>query len=193
MEELNELLKQRRVKLDELREQGSNPFANDFKTTHVTADVHEVHAADSKEALESIDTEYVVAGRIMAMRDFGKAAFVQLQDRSGRLQVYVAKQQVGDENFELFRKFDVGDIVGVAGVPELQRQRLIPPDLLRQAIEVGEADSVGVATSAVTRVDLSVLCCAQGLQLAQDLIELHGLPFDAEAGQGASRRCMTSR
>ncbi len=117
MEELNELLKQRRAKLDDLREQGTNPFANDFKTTHVTTDVHEAHASDNKETLETIDTEYVVAGRIMAMRDFGKAAFVQLQDRSGRLQIYVAKQQVGDENFELFRKFDVGDIIGVSGTP----------------------------------------------------------------------------
>ena len=117
MEELNELLKQRRAKLDELREQGTNPFANDFTTTHVTADVHEAHVDDNKDALESIDTEYIVAGRIMAMRDFGKAAFVQLQDRSGRLQIYVAKQQIGDEAFEAFRKFDVGDIVGVAGVP----------------------------------------------------------------------------
>ena len=117
MEELNELLKQRWAKMDELREQGTNPFANDFTTTHVATDVHAAHAGDSKEALESIDTEYVIAGRIMAMRDFGKAAFVQLQDRSGRMQIYVAKQQVGEETFESFRKFDVGDIVGVAGTP----------------------------------------------------------------------------
>ena len=117
MEELNELLKQRRAKLDELREQGINPFANDFKTTHVADDVHKAHADDDKDALESIDSSYVIAGRIMAQRDFGKAAFIQLQDRSGRLQVYVAKQQVGDEVYDAFRKFDVGDIVGVEGTP----------------------------------------------------------------------------
>jgi len=117
MEELNDLLKQRRAKLDEMREQGSNPFANDFRTTHVAADVHVAHAGHDKEALESIDSEYAVAGRIMAQRDFGKAAFVQLQDRSGRLQIYVAKQEVGDKVFEAFRKFDVGDIIGVVGTP----------------------------------------------------------------------------
>ncbi|PLX99387.1 MAG: lysine--tRNA ligase [Desulfuromonas sp.] len=117
MDEQNELLQQRRAKLDELREQGNNPFANDFRTTHVTADVHAAHAEHGKEALESTETEYTVAGRIMAMRDFGKAAFVQLQDRSGRLQIYIAKQQVGDDHFEQFRKFDVGDIIGVSGQP----------------------------------------------------------------------------
>lgn len=117
MEELNDLLKQRRAKLDELREQDVNPFANDFKTTHVADEIHLAHAEHDKEALESIETEYVIAGRIMAQRDFGKAAFIQLQDRSGRLQVYVARQQVGDEAYDVFRKFDVGDIVGVAGTP----------------------------------------------------------------------------
>ncbi len=117
MEELNDLLKLRRAKLDELREQGINPFANDFRTTHVATDVHAAHAGHDKVALEAIDTAYAVAGRIMAQRDFGKAAFVQLQDRSGRLQIYVAKQEVGDEVFESFRKFDVGDIIGVVGTP----------------------------------------------------------------------------
>ena len=57
------------------------------------------------------------SGRIMAKRDFGKAAFIQIQDRSGRIQVYVAKNQVGDESFELFRKFDLGDVVGLQGRP----------------------------------------------------------------------------
>jgi lysyl-tRNA synthetase class 2 len=117
MEELNDLLKQRRAKLTDLREQGVNPFANDFKTTHVAADVHSAHADHDKETLESIDTVYAIGGRIMAQRDFGKAAFVQLQDRSGRLQIYVAKNIVGDDAFATFRKYDVGDIVGVEGKP----------------------------------------------------------------------------
>ncbi len=53
----------------------------------------------------------------MARRDFGKAAFLQLQDGGGRIQVYVARNQVGEDAFELFKKYDIGDIVGVAGVP----------------------------------------------------------------------------
>lgn len=117
MEELNELLQQRRAKLDTFRAAGVNPFANDFRVTHTTAAVVEAHAADDKAKLEDCELEYRIAGRIMARRDFGKAAFLQLQDGGGRLQVYVAKNQVGDEAFEQFKKFDIGDIVGVFGVP----------------------------------------------------------------------------
>ena len=110
-------LAQRRAKLTDLRDQGINPFTNGFVASATTADVHAAHADHDKEALESADTAYTIAGRIMAKRDFGKAAFIQVQDRSGRLQVYVAKNQVGDESFELFRKFDLGDVVGVTGCP----------------------------------------------------------------------------
>ena len=117
MEELNELLQQRRAKVDAFRDAGVNPFANDFKVSHTTAHVVEAHAADDKEKLEDCEQAYRIGGRIMARRDFGKAAFLQLQDVGGRLQIYVAKNQVGDEAFEQFKKFDIGDIVGVCGVP----------------------------------------------------------------------------
>lgn len=117
MEELNDLLRQRRAKIDGYRESGINPFANDFKVSHTTAEVAELHIDDDAEALEENLAEYSIAGRIMARRDFGKAAFLQLQDGSGRFQVYVAKNQIGEENFEMFRKLDIGDIVGVVGVP----------------------------------------------------------------------------
>ncbi len=117
MEELNELLQQRRAKVDAFRDAGINPFANDFKVTHTTAQVVEAHSADDKDKLEECEQEYRIGGRVMARRDFGKAAFLQLQDGGGRLQVYVAKNQVGDEAFEQFKKFDIGDIVGVCGVP----------------------------------------------------------------------------
>lgn len=117
MEELNDLLRQRRAKIDDYRESGINPFANDFKVSHTTAQVAELHIDDDAEALEENSAEYSIAGRIMARRDFGKAAFLQLQDGSGRFQVYVAKNQIGEENFEMFRKLDIGDIVGVIGVP----------------------------------------------------------------------------
>ncbi len=113
----NEIIAQRRAKLDELRRQGHDPFANDFKVTHTSQDVHERHGDDDVETLENAEQTYAIAGRIMAKRDFGKAAFIQLQDRTGRLQVYVAKNLLGDEGFATFQKFDVGDLVGVAGQP----------------------------------------------------------------------------
>ncbi len=117
VESQNEIVAQRRAKLDEYRGQGLNPFANGFSSDATAKDVHTAHADDDAAALESLDKTYTVAGRIMAKRDFGKAAFIQLQDRSGRIQVYVAKNQVGDESFELFRKFDLGDVVGLQGRP----------------------------------------------------------------------------
>lgn len=115
--ESNNELAQRRAKLNDLRDSGINPFSNGFVTDATTADVHAAHADHDTGALESIEKTYRVAGRIMAKRDFGKAAFIQLQDRSGRLQVYVAKNQVGEESFELFRKMDLGDVVGLSGRP----------------------------------------------------------------------------
>ncbi len=103
MEELNELLQQRRAKIDSFEAAGLNPFANDFKVSHTTAQILDVHKDDDKDKLETFDLEYRVAGRIMARRDFGKAAFLQLQDGGGRIQVYVARNQVGEDAFELFK------------------------------------------------------------------------------------------
>jgi len=117
MEELNDLLLQRRAKVDELRAGGGNPYANDFVVSHTAGQVHEEHADDDGAALEGSSSEYRIGGRIMARRDFGKAAFLQLQDRSGRLQVYVGRDQIGEDNFEQFKKLDLGDIVGVVGSP----------------------------------------------------------------------------
>jgi len=113
----NNEIAQRRAKLDEYRNRGLNPFANGFVADATTESIHNTHANHDSKALESIEDYYRIAGRIMAKRDFGKAAFIQVQDRTGRLQVYVAKNQVGDESFELFRKFDLGDVVGLAGSP----------------------------------------------------------------------------
>jgi lysyl-tRNA synthetase class 2 len=113
----NEVLAQRRTKLKDLREQGHNPFANGFVTDNTADEVRTAHAEHDTAALEGLEATYRIAGRIMAKRDFGKAAFIQIQDRTGRLQVYVAKNLVGEESFELFRKFDLGDIVGIKGRP----------------------------------------------------------------------------
>ncbi len=117
MEELNDLLHQRRAKVDAYLRNGINPFANDFKVLHNTQQIQDQHGQDTHVDLEGSSTSYRFAGRMMARRDFGKAAFLQLQDGSGRIQVYVAKKEIGDEAFDHFKKFDIGDIVGVCGVP----------------------------------------------------------------------------
>ncbi|MDO3379557.1 lysine--tRNA ligase [Geoalkalibacter halelectricus] len=117
MEELNDILLQRREKLKALQDEGVNPFANDFSARQTSADVLAAHGEEDAAALAESSSEYTLAGRIMARRDFGKAAFVQLQDRGGRLQIYIARDQVGEEDFELYRKLDLGDLIGVVGTP----------------------------------------------------------------------------
>jgi lysyl-tRNA synthetase, class II len=117
MEESNELLRQRRAKVSELRQQGINPYANDFSITHTSAEIAAAHPAGSEAPAAEDAPRYQVAGRLMARRDFGKAAFIQLQDRTGRLQVYISRDNIGAEAFEAFQKLDIGDIVGAAGSP----------------------------------------------------------------------------
>lgn len=115
MEELSELLLLRRRKVNALWESGVNPYPNDFRPQHASSDVHAAYG--HVETIEGEPTEFIVAGRVIARRSFGKAAFVQLQDRKGRLQLYVKKDVVGDEAFENFELFDIGDIVGAVGRP----------------------------------------------------------------------------
>jgi lysyl-tRNA synthetase, class II len=115
MEEMSELLLQRRRKVDALWEAGVNPYPNDFKPLHTSADF--IAAYGDKEQIDAGGDVFVVAGRILARRSFGKAAFIQLQDRKGRIQLYVKKDEIGAEAFEAFESFDIGDIIGAEGHP----------------------------------------------------------------------------
>jgi lysyl-tRNA synthetase class 2 len=115
MEELSELLLQRRRKVDALWEAGINPYPNDFRPTHTSRDIFAAYG-DQEQVEASRDT-FAVAGRILARRSFGKAAFIQLQDRTGRLQLYVKKDEIGEEAFASFETLDIGDIVGAQGFP----------------------------------------------------------------------------
>ena len=115
MDETSALVQQRIKNLEELRQEGINPFPNDFQVTHTSHDLHQAYDSLSDEQLKSVGESFRVAGRLMAVRDFGKASFVQVQDRKGRIQAYFRKDIVGDQAFELFKKFDVGDFVGIEG------------------------------------------------------------------------------
>lgn len=106
--ELSELLLIRRKKLDELREKGIDPFGGKFERTHKSQDI-----TDRFDELEN--TDVTIAGRIMAKRNMGKATFVHIQDIAGRIQVYVRVNEVGEDTYELFTHFDIGDIIGVTG------------------------------------------------------------------------------
>lgn len=115
MEELSELLMQRRRKVDALWGAGINPYPNDFRQEHTSADLLNGFG-EMREIPENSQT-FSVAGRMLARRSFGKAAFIQLQDRKGRMQLYVRKDVIGEEAFEVFESFDIGDIAGAEGWP----------------------------------------------------------------------------
>ena len=106
----------RRRKLDALRERGIGGYPNDFRPDHTTSEVHarvgELAAAELASA-----SPVAVAGRVMAVRDFGKAGFVRLQDRGGILQLHVRRDKLEETTFELYRHLDLGDLIGVRGRP----------------------------------------------------------------------------
>ncbi len=110
------VIQQRRQKIEELRAQGVNPFPNDFKPSDFAADLHTKFAEQDKEALQAAAHEVCVAGRIMLKRAFGKLAFLQLQDKTGRIQLEFTVNALGDDGFKFVDKMlDIGDIVGVNG------------------------------------------------------------------------------
>ena len=114
MEEQDQVVA-RRTKLAELRTLGCAAYPNDFHPCDTTAELTARHGVTPAEALEATPVPVVLAGRLMAIRDFGKAAFVQVQDRSGHLQVYVKRDEVGEQDFAVFRQLDLGDIAGFEG------------------------------------------------------------------------------
>jgi len=114
MEE-SELLRTRKEKINSLKAEGVELYPNDVKVTVTTEEILNRVGNLDHEALEKIDERFSLAGRIMAVRSFGKAAFINIQDRKGRIQAYIKKNKIGEESFSLFRKLDIGDIVFVAG------------------------------------------------------------------------------
>lgn len=112
----NKLIQQRREKLNTLREKGV-PFPNDFRRDVMAEELHVQYGGKEKEELESLGQRVAIAGRLMAKRIMGKASFAQVQDMSGRIQLFVQRDSL-DEGFynEEFKKWDIGDVIGAEGV-----------------------------------------------------------------------------
>ncbi len=108
-QDLSEILKVRREKLAALRAEGRDPFKETrFDVTH--------HAQDIKDNFDALEgSEVRVAGRLMSKRGMGKVSFCDLQDKSGRIQLYARKDEMDEEEYNRFKKYDIGDIVGVEG------------------------------------------------------------------------------
>ena len=108
-QDLSEILQVRRDKLAALRAEGRDPFQETrFDVTH--------HAQDIKDNFDALEgSEVRVAGRLMSKRGMGKVSFCDLQDKSGRIQLYARKDEMDEEEYNRFKKYDIGDIVGVEG------------------------------------------------------------------------------
>jgi lysyl-tRNA synthetase class 2 len=114
-DELNEVLKSRVAKACQLLDNDIPLYPNGFvKDADIGRTMAENEAKD-EEALLALEREFSVAGRIVALRSFGKVAFFHLQDASGRMQCYASREDMGEGPYALFKKFDIGDIVGVTG------------------------------------------------------------------------------
>ena len=113
MEDSSALMNQRREKLEEIRQLGVDPYAYKYSPTHTTQEIREQFAevGDQPDETKSVR----VAGRIMTKRDHGKSGFAHLQGGSERLQIYVRQNAVGEKAYQVYRKLDVGDVIGVGG------------------------------------------------------------------------------
>ena len=111
----NRLIAERRQKLDLLREEG-NAFPNDFRRNVVAGELHAEYDEMEPEALEAAGIRVAVAGRMMAKRIMGKAAFTHLKDMSGKIQLFIQRDSLPEGLYLSFKKWDLGDIVGAEGV-----------------------------------------------------------------------------
>ncbi len=145
-EELNDLMKVRRAKLTRLQELGINPFAYTFS--------RDITARDILDRFAELEEKSVsVAGRVLTLRSMGKAAFADIADASGKIQIYVRRDQVGDQAYEVFDLTDIGDLVGVTGTVhktrtgeitifaqkfELLTKSLRPMPVVKERVEEGQ-------------------------------------------------------
>ncbi len=133
MDEKSDLIRKKREKIESMKSEGIALYPNDVRVTATTENILNRFGDIDKEALDQVEERFALAGRIMAVRNFGKSAFINVQDRGGKIQAYVAKNKVGDDTYSLFKKLDIGDIVSFEGKPFKTRtgELTIEADTLR--------------------------------------------------------------
>jgi len=115
-EEISDQMQVRRDKLEDHYKDGIDPFGEKFVRTHNAKELVELYDEFDKEELAEKLIETTVAGRMMTKRGKGKVGFAHIQDASGQIQLYVRKDEIGEEAYELYKTLDIGDILGVSGV-----------------------------------------------------------------------------
>ena len=116
MKEFTEQELIRRQKAEDLRAKGIEPFGYRIDLTSNSKEIKEKYEEMTKEELHEVEIPVTIAGRIMTKRGKGKVGFMHIQDKYGQIQIYVRKDEIGDFEYELFDKADIGDIVGIEGL-----------------------------------------------------------------------------
>ncbi|MDO8958042.1 MAG: lysine--tRNA ligase [Deltaproteobacteria bacterium] len=115
MEEIKDLFLQRRKKAEELKQKGIALYPNSYRVSHSTEEIISYYAGHSEEDLQTVKERFSLAGRLMRLNSFGKAAFGHIQDRTGRIQGYFRRDLMDGNSREIFHRLDIGDIVGIRG------------------------------------------------------------------------------
>jgi lysyl-tRNA synthetase class 2 len=115
VEEPKELFLQRKKKLDDLRAEGFPPYPNTFRASHSVEEINRLYGDKSEEELKGLKERFSLAGRLVRLNNFGKAAFGHIQDRTGRIQGYFRRDRMSPKGFQVFSRLDIGDIVGIRG------------------------------------------------------------------------------
>ncbi|WP_439950829.1 lysine--tRNA ligase [Secundilactobacillus oryzae] len=112
---MNDQLRVRREKMNELREEGLDPFGHRFERTYLAQQLHDQFAEEDKESLNESGKVAIIAGRMVSKRGKGKVGFADILDRSGRIQIYVRKDILGEDAYHIFKRSDIGDHLGIEG------------------------------------------------------------------------------
>ncbi|OQX57073.1 MAG: lysine--tRNA ligase, partial [Thermotoga sp. 4484_232] len=115
---IEEVRRRRIEEVEELRKMGIEPYPYRFEKTHTTMDVRRKYEETLNVGEAREDEKLSVAGRVISIRHHGKSSFFHIKDSTGRVQIYINRQAVGDEKFKVFKKYvNIGDVVGIKGFP----------------------------------------------------------------------------
>lgn len=114
-EKSSQVLQQRNTKAQHIEQEGKELFPNSFRKDTDIGSLITDYEQTTDEQLEQIETLFTLCGRILALRSFGKAAFLHIQDHTGKMQVFVQRDVIGSEAYQFFKKLDIGDIIGIQG------------------------------------------------------------------------------
>ncbi len=115
MDDLNAVMRERRKKAEQLEQEGIAVYPNGYPVAHRIKDILDAHGDHDGGSLEELKPQYTVAGRIMAIRSFGRSTFMHILDSEAKIQVYAQQNQLGKEAYSLVKRLDIGDIIRVTG------------------------------------------------------------------------------